>query len=154
MNEVSAVCLKCGHIADIGCRTIRGTLIIEPRQDITLMLIHKPNPINDTPACGGQMCLIAPEAHDSVAQEERLPYSLEDDISLLRECIGLMDKRQLPPHYLEMCKLRAEGKRPGEIGNALRMGEASVYHNLSEGDRVIAKYGSYFRELVINKNQI
>lgn len=96
-------CSKCGDMLDIEYRVLDSTIIVEPRSDIQVFILHKPIALNGHGVCGGIIALNEKRAY-RIAQERTLPlipedtglYTLEQRIVSLKRDNHTLD---------EICKL-------------------------------------------------
>jgi len=151
--ETTALCKRCGQMLDITYHMAeRGRVIVlEPRRDVVVMLVHKPTEINGVPPCGGAMRLMLDD-HKliySVAQEEIIkpprsgcvpPEKMEEYIRLLEWLVESVDGRYLPKRYITLVRMRKEGRSPRDMASITGQDIQSIYRTLERGDATMSRF--------------
>lgn len=149
-EEVTCRCEACGLLLDVGYRLLEGgkLIVFEPRSDVAVLLTHKPEPINDAPACGGHMDILAgPSLFRLVAQDEPLEYV--DNGYALHDLLELVDRGAFPRNYIKYHRLRYQGKLLSEIASTYHSTEGAVYQALARGDKVLKDCAEDVKNLLL-----
>jgi len=141
-REGTCVCQRCGAMIDVEYRYGNGgkTLVVEPRRDIKLALVHKPEALDGARACGGRMSLMLPSGSrtpKSISQDEPLPYVDDAEVRRLRELVDLLDQGALPRRYVQYYRMRARGIANTSIAKSQGISQSAISVALSKGDKII-----------------
>lgn len=144
-HEATCVCQRCGAMIDVECHYTNGgkILVVEPRRDVRLALVHKPEALDGARACGGCMSLMRPSGArtpQSITQDEPLPYVEDAETRRLRDLVDLLDSGDLPKGYVRLYRMRAANKTHDEIARARGVDRSVVSKALSLGDATIFAY--------------
>lgn len=74
-------CEKCHEMIEVECRIVDDAIIIEPRQDVVIVALHKPFSLNERGTCGGLMKTLVSrkDMQLKLAQERLATHDPQDD---------------------------------------------------------------------------